>query len=896
MNITATALDGTGEASFRIIGPYLTPNETQVLWLIYAIQNEVKGEDPSFAVAEINMEKFIHTSLIENSLGTSTDLFLLNQDGDILVSNSHPEMFMSNISHPEEGCFECHENFDLPQRVLTMPEGWGKWANTEHDEVYAFSSFDFGNNIWSVILGFPEYSLANLIGRFQHHFYIVLALTFSILGLLASVLIDIRRKKIKAEERTSYLQQRASFQRDRREMNRRYTDLVEQANDAIYIKHIDRFVLVNRAWEELSGYSREELLSPDFDILSLISPEERDYIRERGERHAMGRPMEPTYEFTLIRKDGKEVEVEVNVTYIQYDGKPAVQGVIRDISERKRAEEQKELMLSLTNTIRESSDLHELAKNALACVTKILDMSTGALYIHDEQKNELQLVAHEGIWEGILSIQENYNMNKGEKGIAVKTALQQDIIIVEDMAASPLLSYIPDRSSLKGKSLISIPLNSQDILLGVLQLAQDTLHANWSYDLTYLKQIANAIAIGLHRRKISSELAESERRLKHLFENSTEVIYSTTPEGKLKEVNKAGINLFSGSHDEKLAGIDITKLRRSKLQWSRYVEKIEMDGFIKDMEVEYLCQDGEVHDFLESIIAMRDERGKIMEFQGIMRDITSLKKVEEEMILKNAELERVNTELRELDLMKDNFIATISHELRTPLTSIKGSIDLLLKGMAGKLDKKKEEILNICNRNSERLITLVNDLLEIQHLESGRTELKLQPIEIEDLIPEVMERANNDTGKKDVHLIARIDKEDHGKIIMADQSKISHAMFNLLTNAIKFSDKGTVVVEVAYHNGEVHLSVTDEGAGIPREMREKIFDKFTQGDGSMTREQGGTGLGLAITRTIVEKHGGRIWVESEEGTGSKFTFSLPCYPKKERDEQLGEQAGGKVDE
>jgi signal transduction histidine kinase len=216
--------------------------------------------------------------------------------------------------------------------------------------------------------------------------------------------------------------------------------------------------------------------------------------------------------------------------------------------------------------------------------------------------------------------------------------------------------------------------------------------------------------------------------------------------------------------------------------------------------------------------------------------------------------------------------------------------------MVGKLDKKKEKILNICCRNSERLITLVNDLLEIQHLESGRTELNLQPIKIEDLIPDVIERANIDTGKKGINLITKIDEENQGKIILADQSKISHAMLNLLTNAIKFSDKGTVVVEVAYHNGEVHLSITDEGEGIPEEMREKIFDKFTQGDGSITREQGGTGLGLAITQTIVKKHGGRIWVESEEGTGSKFTFCLPCYPKKETYVPQDEEGGGKVDE
>jgi signal transduction histidine kinase len=253
----------------------------------------------------------------------------------------------------------------------------------------------------------------------------------------------------------------------------------------------------------------------------------------------------------------------------------------------------------------------------------------------------------------------------------------------------------------------------------------------------------------------------------------------------------------------------------------------------------------------------------------------------EEMRQKNIELERANAELRELDRMKDNFIANISHELRTPLTSIKGSIDLLLKGLLGELDEKKKEALSICKRNSSRLIDLVNDLLEIQHLESGHTKLELQPLEVEALIPDLVEKASNDCHKEGIDFETRINPDDQDRVILGDPTMISHAMSNLLSNAIKFSDQGTISIEVAYLDGEVHLSVTDEGIGIPEDMRDKIFDKFTQADGSMTRTQGGTGLGLALTRIIVEKHGGRIWVESGRGKGSKFTFSLPCHPKKD---------------
>ena len=883
-----------GEKTFQVIGPHLSQKGIHTLWLTVPVKEEETDGSLGVIAAEIDIDRLIDCSYDQGTeTGEGRDLFIIDEKGRLIYSFERQDMFMKNVLEPDKECFQCHKDFEVQRRMVREAEGWGNWETPDESDLVSFTPLTLGDTRWSVALAFPDQPLTALIGRFRTHFSVMIIIVLSLIGLLVFAFADLNRKKLLAEEQARYLQQRNALLREKKEMDRRYIELVESANDAIYIKHKDRFVLVNQAWEELTGYSREELLSPDFDIPSLISPEDKDYIRERAIRHEMGKPMEPTYEFRMVRKDGKEVDVEVSVTYIQYEGKPAVQGVIRDLSERKREEKQKELMLSLTETIRENRDLHELAKNSLECVTKILDMSTSTLYIHDEEKNELQLIAHTDIEEGILSIQERYNLSEEEKGVAVMTALQQEIITVDDMATSPLLSYIPDRSTLRGKSLISIPLNSQNVLLGVLQLAQYKPRADWSPDLTNLRQIANAIAVGLHRRKISSELAESERRLKHLFENSVEVIYSTTPEGHLKEINKAGLELFGDKKGDRHSGDGVVEFWKSKKQQKDYVEKMKRDGFIKDTEMKYLCRDGKVHTFLESSVAMRGENGLIVEFQGMMKDITSLKKAEEEMRLKNIELERVNAELRELDLMKDNFIATISHELRTPLTSIKGSIDLLLKGMVGKLDKKKEEILTICSRNSERLITLVNDLLEIQHLESGREELELQPIEIEDLIPKVIEKATSDTNKKGIRLMARISPESHGRVIMADRSKISHAMFNLLTNALKFSDKGTVMVEVAYHNGEVHLSVADEGIGIPEEMREKIFDKFTQADGGMTRKQGGTGLGLAITRTIIEKHGGRIWVESKEGAGSKFTFSLPCYPKNDDDEQQGEGPGGK---
>lgn len=871
----------TGRPPYEIIGPVPTLDDLPLLWIRVPVTRGEKGELIGSIAAEINLEKLIEHTLQSIHSGTDTGLFIVDAKGKLLYASNHPDYIPTDVLEPDPGCLQCHEEFDLFQSAVALPNGWGFWKNPDHRDLYAFSTIDIGERQWKIALGFPESTISGLVGDFHLPRTVSTMLILCILGLLSLLLVNLYRKRLNVEEQDHCPQHRAAFLKENMEMDQRYLELVEKANDAIYILQGNGFVLVNQAFEDLHGYSREELLSPDFNMMSIVAPEYRDYITERGNRQARGESIEPTYEFQVIRKDGVKVDVEASVTYIQYNGKPAVQGVLRDISERKRRDEQKELMLALSNSIRDSRELDELAKNSLECVTKILEMPIGAFYIYNERLNELRLIAHRGFREGLLSIQERYVVREGEPGIAVQTALRKDIIIVDDLGTTDLLSYIEDRSSLAGKSLISMPLLSQNIFLGVIQLAQDQPDANWQTDITNLKQIASAIALGLHRRQISNELAESEKRLKHFFENSKEIIFIASADGDLTYLNKTGTEIFGSVQADDSVGINVFDHWKTNKERAEYIRELREKGFVRNMEVEYLARDGEMHSFLESSVAMLDEDGQIIEIQGSMTDITSLKKAKEEMRQKNIELERVNVELRELDQMKDNFIATISHELRTPLTSIKGSIDILLKGLLGELDEKKTEILSICRRNSTRLIDLVNDLLEIQHLESSHTKLELRPLEIEVLIPDLVEKATNNCPKKGIDFETRIHTNDQDRIILGDPAMISHAMSNLLSNAIKFSDRGTISIEVVYHDGEVHLSVADEGIGIPDEMREKIFDKFTQVDGSMTRAQGGTGLGLALARTIVEKHGGRIWVESGSGSGSKFTFSLPCYPKNE---------------
>lgn len=232
---------------------------------------------------------------------------------------------------------------------------------------------------------------------------------------------------------------------------------------------------------------------------------------------------------------------------------------------------------------------------------------------------------------------------------------------------------------------------------------------------------------------------------------------------------------------------------------------------------------------------------------------------------------------REISQMKNEFVSTVSHELRTPLTSIKGYVDLILDGEAGEINEIQQEFLTIVKQNSDRLVALINDLLDISRIESGRIHLKIQPLDMAELVDGTVEtfRAVAETAGIGIAV------ELPGDLSLAagDRDRVSQVLMNLLSNAIKYSPGGgTVTVRARARDGQVVLSVTDEGIGITSEDQEHLFDKFYRVDSSLTREIGGSGLGLSICKTIIELLGGQIWVKSTPGEGSTFSFSLPVAP------------------
>ena len=298
--------------------------------------------------------------------------------------------------------------------------------------------------------------------------------------------------------------------------------------------------------------------------------------------------------------------------------------------------------------------------------------------------------------------------------------------------------------------------------------------------------------------------------------------------------------------------------------------------------------------FMETTVApLRDEDGTIVSFAAILTDVTAIKAAHEESKRKTHELERLNreltrqqkqirvqaeelraknAELRKANATKDEFLSMVSHELRTPLTSISEGINLVADGTLGPLQERQTDFLSLALRNARRLGDIINDLLDISKIEAGRMECTPVPLDLGMLLRETGSSFTAAARRKNLDL--DVEAPNHGPMVYADERLVHRILSNLLSNALKFTDEGAIII-TAHTKGQVAVvTVADTGIGIPRQAQSQVFERFRQAHRDGFRPPG-TGLGLALTREMTAVNRGRIWFESEENVGTRFHFTLP---------------------
>jgi PAS domain S-box-containing protein len=369
---------------------------------------------------------------------------------------------------------------------------------------------------------------------------------------------------------------------------------------------------------------------------------------------------------------------------------------------------------------------------------------------------------------------------------------------------------------------------------------------NHGFDVTEQHEAEEALHVATHQREL-------------ILESVGDGIYGVDLNGNLTFINQAGAKILGYTPFE-LTGRDIHEI----------IHHTHADG------TPYSKTNSPILQGLRrnQAVRMRDEVFWRNDGTAIPVEYSATPLLEDGQISGMVVAFQDISERRRLGRMKDEFISTVSHELRTPLTSLRASLGLVASGALDKRPEKQRQMLTMAIGNCDRLVRLVNDILDFNSGEKGKLPLHRQPIEAADLMRRAADVAR--TPASDVHITFRIDATP--ATVLADEDRVLQVLNELVTNALKFSPPETMIrlVTQRFGNSEVCFIVEDQGRGIAPEKLEHIFDRFQQGDASDTRSLGGTGLGLALCRSIVEQHGGRIWAESSPGQGSRFLFTLPA--------------------
>jgi PAS domain S-box-containing protein len=287
-------------------------------------------------------------------------------------------------------------------------------------------------------------------------------------------------------------------------------------------------------------------------------------------------------------------------------------------------------------------------------------------------------------------------------------------------------------------------------------------------------------------------------------------------------------------------------------------------------ENRYQCKDGSYKWLLWNAVSVPEQKL----IYAVARDITERKRSQQQIERQNRELELRNREVERATQLKSKFLANMSHELRTPLNAIVGFSDLLADGTPGDLNDKQKRFVNHIKKGSAHLLQLINDILDLSKIEAGQLEIRCADFQVKDALPEVLSTIRPLAMAKNIQVRHQVDAS---RPVYADRVRFKQILYNLLSNAVKFTPKdGQVNIDCVEQGNFIYLSVTDTGIGIRVEDEKLVFEEFRQVEGSQKDASQGTGLGLAITKRLVEQQGGGIWLESQLGKGSRFTFSLPA--------------------
>ena len=417
-----------------------------------------------------------------------------------------------------------------------------------------------------------------------------------------------------------------------------------------------------------------------------------------------------------------------------------------------------------------------------------------------------------------------------------------------------------------------------------LELKIDTKDEIGDLSASFNNMSKNIYQSSIERKQIKKLLHESKDQLDNIINNIGDPVFVKDEQSQFLLVNDACCKVFNLTRTEIIGKTLTEDIPPYEMEGFLRIDKQVLTTGVENISEESLTiRQGETRLISTKKTRYIDENGTKF-LIGVVRDITERKQAEielenhknnlEDLIeSRTSELEKEKIKAQSADLMKSAFLATMSHELRTPMNSIIGFTGILLKEFAGPINEEQEKQLLMVKNSGQHLLGLINDILDISKIEAGKLKVSRLPFNYLSTIEKTVKFLLPQANKKGLQINSEF--SDMKVILNSDERRVEQVLLNLISNAIKFSNQGTILVKVAIDNNFVTTQIIDQGIGISKEDLHKLFMPFIQVKGGLTRRHEGTGLGLAICKNLIEKLGGTIQVTSKKGEGSDFLFKLP---------------------
>lgn len=661
------------------------------------------------------------------------------------------------------------------------------------------------------------------------------------------------------------------------ESQQRYWSLMDSVNDAIFIMTAREgdILEANSKSIELTGYSKEELLR--MRMRDLFPGEQRRHALE-GFRRVLLMGSANLGKMTIVRKDGDFVPVDISARVIEYEGRKLIQNIVRNVTEKKRMEEEisrrnRDLatLNALAASVSQSLDLEKIMDDALDMMSALVGTEVGIIYFIDEDGRSLQMRAYTGLSQKFVQEASRIEVGQGIIGLVAQSG---QIIVEQDLPhASRPLSPLAEEGI---RSLISLPMRAKDRMLGVISIGSRYPNHRFSpQDVELLIAASNQIGIAVENARLFYKLKETVSNLlamkqfnENILQSMTSGVLTVDLEGKITSFNKAAEAIL-GYQSHQVIGLTVQEVFGPKSELPSIITEILQTGIpCSRREITMSCQDGQDIPVGISISVLKNDGEVIAGAIVVFSDLSEIKAMQEE----KQRLDRLAA-LGEM-------AAVVAHEIRNPLAGIAAGIQYL----AGKFapDDPLCKSIELVLSESKRLNQLIEDIL----LVSRPPQLHPIPCYITDVLDSTLSHWEAQATAQGITIERYY--APYLPPIQADVLRLERVFSNIISNAIEampqggrlrvavrrcqrkdMADKADRFNNRGECNGYLEVEIADTGVGIPAHLLGKVFEPF------FTTKAKGTGLGLTIASRIITEHGGKISVRSQEGRGTTFSIELP---------------------